>query len=167
MTLEDYNRSTKSISEIEGNSAQHPDDNRGIGENTNDSKIPSGVSQELTTHVLDEMRAMQTASTGEVAKAVGKSQKQTKKALDFLKEIEVVSQEKFTQKRAWNLEEDKLTPEIVDAIEGELNSVETINYHLMKLNLSKHGKDSRVDRFTNDDGELEPPSFVKESINRT
>lgn len=167
MTLEENKPSTNSVTDTEGNSAQYTDDNRGIGENAKESEEPSGPSKELTNLVLREMWNTKKASTGEIADSVGYSQKQTKKALDWLREKEIVSQEKFTRKKSWVLEQDKLTQELVDAVENELNSAETIDCYLMKLNLRKFGKDSRADRFTDGDGEPEPPSFVNDPNNRT
>lgn len=127
----------------------------------------SGPSEELTDRVLREMWGQKKASTGEIAESIGYSQEQTKKALDFLKEIDVVSQEKFTRQKAWILEEDRLTKRITDAIEKELNSVELRERYLMKQNLKKFGKDSRTSRLADEEGEPEPPSLVENLNNPT
>lgn len=126
----------------------------------------SGPSEELTHLVLQEMWEREKASTGEIAETIGYSQEQTKKALDFLKGIDVVSQEKFTRKKSWILEEDRLTKRITDAVEKELNSVELRERYLMKQNLKKFGKDSRSSRLV-DEEESEPPSLVENPNNPT
>lgn len=113
-----------------------------------------GPSQELVSAVFFELQHRDERSTPEIAEAVDYGETQTRKALKWLEEKEVVEQEPFTAKQAWHLVTDSFPEGLNEAINSELNSLEAKEEYLMNQNLKKYGKDARAEE--NDSGETNP-----------
>ena len=100
----------------------------------------SKPSQELTSGVFCDLIA-EPMTTKEVAESVNYSQKQTRKALNYLKDANVVGYREVGRSGKWFVINPD--PDIFDSIDNDLNPFIERDRFLREQNLKLHGKDSR------------------------